>query len=88
MGLLGFSSPLAVFVFCLVLNATSLVNGGKTSSFVKKVEKTMDLAVFLFPVHSTLKIRVEKTQKKPRTRIVPGIYPTRIEKIQTRFGSG
>ncbi|KAH9696401.1 Purple acid phosphatase 10 [Citrus sinensis] len=43
MGLLGFSSPLVVAVFCLVLNAASLVNGGKTSSFVRKVEKTIDM---------------------------------------------
>ena len=61
MSLLGFSSPLVVVVICLVLNAASLVNGGKTSSFFRKVEKTMDMVVFLFPVHSTLKMRVDKT---------------------------
>ena len=76
MGLLGFSSPLVVVVFYLVLNAASLVNGGKTSSFFRKVEKTMDMAVFLFPVHSTLKMWVEKIRKKSpcldSARHIPG----------------
>lgn len=45
MGSLGFSSLVIVVVtvLCLVLNAGLLVNGGKTSCFVRKVEKTIDM---------------------------------------------
>ncbi|KAI9181809.1 hypothetical protein LWI28_018824 [Acer negundo] len=51
MGVLGFSSSsftsfrFADFVvfLCLVLNAVVVCNGGKTSSFVRKVEKTVDM---------------------------------------------
>ncbi|KAH9679715.1 ADP-ribosyl cyclase/cyclic ADP-ribose hydrolase [Citrus sinensis] len=35
-----------------------------------------------------LKMRVEKTWKKTRARIVPGICPARIEKIRAQSGSG
>ena len=51
MGVLGFSSSSFttfrfadfVVVLCLVLNAVVVCNGGKTSSFVRKVEKTVDM---------------------------------------------
>ena len=39
-----FSSMVAlVFVLGLVLNVAVLCNGGKTSTFVRKVEKTVDM---------------------------------------------
>ncbi|KAJ0077006.1 hypothetical protein Patl1_36520 [Pistacia atlantica] len=48
MGVLGSSScscssSCFVVFLCLVLNVAVLCNGGKTSSFVRKVEKTVDM---------------------------------------------
>ena len=44
MGLLGsFSSRSSLVALVLVLSVVVVCNGGKTSTFVRKVEKTMDM---------------------------------------------
>ncbi|KAG2705762.1 hypothetical protein I3760_05G071000 [Carya illinoinensis] len=43
MGLLGFSSSSSLVAIILVLNVVVSCNGGKTSTFVRKVEKALDM---------------------------------------------